>query len=526
MAGPAAARPSTSGTGRARRSSTSPGTTSTSSASSAYSARHHDGRLLDAEQPLHQLGGGHAAGAQLRQRGGEVGRGGEVVEPRDGEQGGEAWAEARDVEPLGPARGQLARRSRVHLPAPDAAGPSSTQPQQGHPLQRGGRRAGGQRRASTIRARRSPSSGERGKPGGARARAARPARPPDEVDVGLGRPGEHGVGDRAEADAATVGLQREGRDQPGGQAERFGGGGGGVRDVVAERAGQRQRPGHRPLPAIALLDGGIDGRVRSTPPPRATRHRRAPTVTIPSRSVRRTTCPSTSISTSAGSASSRSAAAVRAWASSAAAVDAVAQRQPDLGREPGGRPFGGGPDQPQDGWRVAAGQLGGRACEVRDRLRRPRRGERHRPRRAHHAGRVGDRQHRREPDPEPADRARVVPLGRGPQGGERRHPAAVSARAGVRDPQLDCPPAFARDPRAQPAADPPCPAASAAFWASSTNQVSAYPPRRRSSSALASSRNRVGEAAQASRTAARRAAVPKGSSTRCYSTGSRSTPSS
>ena len=49
------------------------------------------------------------------------------------------------------------------------------------------------------------------------------------------------------------------RDQPGRQAEPFGGGGRGVRDVVAERTGQRQRPGHGPLTTAPLLNGGIDG---------------------------------------------------------------------------------------------------------------------------------------------------------------------------------------------------------------------------------------------------------------------------
>ncbi len=54
-------------------------------------------------------------------------------------------------------------------------------------------------------------------------------------------------------------------------------------------------------------------------------------------------------------------------------------------------------------------------------------------------------------------------------------------------------------------------AASAAFWASSTTRRSRWPPRARSSSALASSRKRAAEVDQAVRTASRRIVVRKGS---------------
>ena len=258
-----------------------------------------------------------------------------------------------------------------------------------------------------------------------------------EIDVGRGGPVEHRVGHRAEPDAAAVGLQREGGDQPGGQGEGFGGGGRRVRDVVAEGAGERQRPGHRPLLAVALLDGGV-GHLE---------HARAPHHVPPLRPDRDDAVPLRAPHDlpvdvdldEGGQGEQQVGRGGTGVGEQRGAVDARAQRQPDLGREPVRRVFRGRPDQPQDGRRVAAGQLGGRAGEVGDRRRRPVRGERHRTRRAHHPRLGGDGEHGREPDAEATDRARLVPLGRRAQRRERRHPRRGQRRAGVRDPQLGPP---------------------------------------------------------------------------------------
>ena len=259
-------------------------------------------RPLDAEQPLHQLRGGHAAGAQLRQRGagGRAGRRGRRSPRRRAGRGG--VGRGRGCRATRPGRAPARAPQQGHPaptqpqqghPAPPTAGapcptrpqqghPAPTQPQQGHPAPTQPRRGTAQRRSRGTLLRRGVRHWRGGrKPGRGAQRVDDPGaqeaierrtgeagrrheREPlarrygtHEVDVGLGRPGDHRVGDRPEPDAATVGLHREGRDQPGGQAERFGGDGGGVRDVIAERAGERQRPGHRPLPAVPLLDGGI-----------------------------------------------------------------------------------------------------------------------------------------------------------------------------------------------------------------------------------------------------------------------------
>ena len=73
----------------------------------------------------------------------------------------------------------------------------------------------------------------------------------------------------AGADAAAVGVERDVRDQPGGQAEPFGGGGGGVQDVVVERGRaavgvERQGPAERPDVPSALLGGGVRRALRGS----------------------------------------------------------------------------------------------------------------------------------------------------------------------------------------------------------------------------------------------------------------------
>lgn len=122
-------------------------------------------------------------------------------------------------------------------------------------------------------------------------------------------------------------------------------------------------------------------------------------------------------------------------------------------------------------------------------------------------GFVGDGEHGGEADAEAADRAvLVVALGGGPQGGEDSTPAASSGApvlAATRTPSR-------RVSRSRPGT-PALAAASAAFCASSTTSRSRYPPRTRSSSALASSRNRAGLVAQASSTPRLSRAVPNGS---------------
>ena len=385
-------------------------------------------RPLDPEQPLDQLRSGDAARAQLGQRGRAVGRGGEVVEACGSEQGRQSWPDAGDVEPLGPARRQLANCSSVTLLPLNLCGVTLLQHRRREPRRptQSGDDPGSQQ---AVEGR----TGEAGL-GHEREPFVRRDRP-HEVDVGRGRPVEDGVGDGAEADASAVGLHREGRDQPGGQAEGFGGGGRGVRDVVAERTGERQRPGHRPFPTVALLDGGV-GRSEHTaaahhPPPQRP-DRDDPVLFRPPHDVpvdvdldergqgeQQVRCGGTGVGEQRG------------------AVDAVAQRQPDLARVPRGRLFGRRPDQPQDRRRIAAAQLGGRAGEFGHRRCRPFRGERHRARRAHDPRRVGDGEHGREPDAEATDRARVVPLGRRAQRRERRHTRRGQRGAGVRHPQLD-----------------------------------------------------------------------------------------
>jgi hypothetical protein len=290
------------------------------------------------------------------------------------------------------------------------------------------------RSAARIRARSAPSSGERGKSGrGTSASRSSGGDRAHEVDVGGGRPVEHGVGHRAEPYAAAVGLQREGRDQPGGQREGFGGGGRGVRDVGAERAGERQRPGHRPLLAVALLDGDV-GHLEHTGAAHS-RHRRGPISTTPSRSraARR----------------ARRRRSRRGRAARAAGRVRWNGRWRAARRRPRRRAAAAGP---RSSTRRAGAPRTARPAAVRVACRggparrpgrggrrpppRPVRGERHRPRRAHHPRLGRDGEHRREPDAEATDRARLVPFGRRPQRRERRHPRRGQRRAGVRHAQL------------------------------------------------------------------------------------------
>lgn len=122
-------------------------------------------------------------------------------------------------------------------------------------------------------------------------------------------------------------------------------------------------------------------------------------------------------------------------------------------------------------------------------------------------GLVGDGEDRGEADAEAAHGGVVrVPLRGGPEGGEgldMRPRRGAPVLAATRTPS--------RSVRRSRPGVPARAEASAAFWASSTTSRSRYPPRTRSSSALASSRNLAGLVAQASSTPRRRRAVPNGS---------------
>jgi hypothetical protein len=121
-------------------------------------------------------------------------------------------------------------------------------------------------------------------------------------------------------------------------------------------------------------------------------------------------------------------------------IDAGAHRQPDLGVVPGGRRGllrTGWPHEAQHGELAAAArELGGRPGQLADGLRGRQGGERGAAARSDHPGFVGHPEHGREADAEPAHRARVVPLGRGAQGRERRNPGRVERDAGVGHAQL------------------------------------------------------------------------------------------
>ena len=269
----------------------------------------------------------------------------------------------------------------------------------------------------------------------------------DEVQVRVGSGVQDRVGRRAAADAAAVGVERDVRDQPGGQAEPFDGGGRGVQDVVVERGRaavrvEGQGPAERPDEASALLGGGVRRAVRGSadqqPAPHRTARRADLHGTADSSGVDAHVAHGDLDQIREREQEVRSTGGRRRQ--QRIGIDVRAQRQADLRGVPvrqrrlvrARRPH-----QAQHGeLSLTANQLRGRAGQLAHgvRGRRGREGDpavhRDDPRG------VRQREHRGEPDAEPPDRPRVVPLRRRPQRGERGDTGGVQRRAGVRDPQL------------------------------------------------------------------------------------------
>ena len=120
-------------------------------------------------------------------------------------------------------------------------------------------RRAGRRAAAPAAGRRAASAGTRPR---ARAPAGRRVRRPPR---GRGRPAAAACRTASvaspDADAAAVRVERDVRDQPGGQAEALGGGGGSVQDVVAERGRTSGTPRaqQNDRTCRALLGGGVRG---------------------------------------------------------------------------------------------------------------------------------------------------------------------------------------------------------------------------------------------------------------------------
>ena len=219
-----------------------------------------------------------------------------------------------------------------------------------------------------------------------------------------------------------------------------------MRDVVAERAGERQRPGHRPLPAVALLDGGVGRREHTAR--RTTRHRRGPIVTIavPLRTPH--DVPVDVDLDEGGQGEQQVGRGGTGVGEQRGAVDAGAQRQPDLGRRT--RPAAASADgqtsrRTGGASRRASSAAGPGSSATASAVRSAENATA--PDVLTTRGAAETRQHRREADAEATDRARVVPLGRRAQRRERRHPRRGQRRAGVRDPQLGRGPAATAPPR-------------------------------------------------------------------------------
>ena len=275
-----------------------------------------------------------------------------------------------------------------------------------------------------------------------------------EVEVGTGGGLQDGVGGVARADAAAVRVERDVRDQPGGQAEALGGGGGSVQDVVTERGRttvgiQREGPAERPHVPRTMLGGGVRralcGAADQQPAPGGA-VRAADLDDRPA--VRRTLRRHCGFEAHAadrdldevGQGEQQVRRGGRGGGQQRVRVEARAQRQADLRRVAVGRRQlvrARRPHQPQHRQlTVAAGQLGGRAGQLADGVRGRRGRERDAAVHGDDPGRVGQREHRGEADPEPPHRPRVVPLRRGPQRGERADARGVQRRAGVRHTQL------------------------------------------------------------------------------------------
>ena len=175
------------------------------------------GRSPHAEEPVGQLGRTHPVHVQLGEQAaarrrllteGSRSNRGEQAREDAGEQGGQLGR--GEVQDRRVARGHLAA-CRPGQPGGAAQHVEQQLPQAGVELGAGEAGRGDQREPSV------------GGDGG------------HEVEVGVGGGPQHGVSGVARADAAAVGVERDVRNQPGGEAEALPGGGGGVQDVVGER---------------------------------------------------------------------------------------------------------------------------------------------------------------------------------------------------------------------------------------------------------------------------------------------------
>ena len=304
----------------------------------------------------------------------------------------------------------------------------------------------------------------------ARARAARRDDRAHEVDVGRGGPVEHRVGHRAEPDAAAVGLQRQ-RWRSAGRAGR-------AASAVAVGACSTSSPRRAPSSSgnAQVTDQSRRSRCSTAWPSATASTRRAAhhAATAAARSRRRPVPLRAPHDRARRRRSRRGRAARAAGRTRRHGPGRAARRRRRPARSgsrtsvsnPSGGVLVGRPDQPQHRRLVAAGQLGGRAGQLGDRRRRPVRGERHRTRRAHHPRRGRSGEHGGEPDAEPTDRARVVPLGRRAQRRERRHPRRVSGA-----------PVFATRSSARPAATAPpvCPASAPTAHAAGSRSAAGMP---------------------------------------------------
>ena len=406
------------------------------------------GRSAHAEEPVGQLGGAHPVHAQLgeqRRRPRDVGRDRREQAGQDvGEQGGQ----------LGSGQVEDGRGARGHVGTGRTGQPRRVAQDVQQQLPQAGVELGA----------REPGRGHEREPGvGCDGR--------HEVEVGTGGGVQDGVGGVARADAAAVRVERDVRDQPGGQAQTLGGGGGSVQDVVAERGRtavgiQRESPAERPHVPCAMLGRGVrralrgpadqqpapGGAVRAADPDdrtavlRASRRHRGPEVQAADDDL-----------DEVGQREQQVRCGGRRGGEQRVRVEAGAQRQANLRRVAVGQRRlvrARRPHQPQHRQLpVAAGQLGGRAGQLADGVRGRRGRERDAAVPGHDPGRVGQREHRGEADPEPPHRSRVVPLRRGPQRGERTDARGVQRCTGVRDVQLGVPTDPAVDDDPEPSRD-------------------------------------------------------------------------
>ena len=383
------------------------------------------------------------------------------------------------------------------------------------------------RRTSSSSARSRASSSERGNPAaGTSASRSVGCDGRHEVEVGAGGGAQDGVGGRGPRGRGG-GRGRAGRPRSAGRAGR------GARRVAvgacrtssvergrAAVGSQRQGPAERPDVPCALLGGGVRRALngpRVEQPAPAAEPRRRPDDRSPSteRSGRQRWLRSVAADRDldeVGQREQQVRGTGRGRGQQRVRVEARAQRQADLRRVAVGRRRlvrARRPHQPQHRQlTVAAGQLGGRAGQLaRRRPRSPRPRTRRRRRTVTTRGASDSASTAAKPTPNrPTDPASSR-FADARSAASALTPGGVQRRAGVRHTQLAV---VHGDP--QPARDTRGPrGVGGVLRELDAPACRAYPPSRRSSSAFASSRNRVGESAQAARTPARSAAVPNGS---------------